>query len=73
MLCVSCRLKSNTPQWVFFTFFNLYKWYEIAQRITFDITLYFIKKCKFAKLIQWSLQRHTADTMKSVLAFLLTK
>ena len=27
--------KINTP-WVFFTFFKLYKWYQIAQRITFD-------------------------------------
>ena len=26
---------SNTPQWVFFTLFKLYKYYQIAQRITF--------------------------------------
>ena len=26
--------KINTPPWVFFTFFKLYKWYQIAQRIT---------------------------------------
>ena len=26
--------KSNTPPWVFFTFFKLHKWYQIAQRIT---------------------------------------
>ena len=26
--------KSNTPPWVFFTFFKLFKWYQIAQRIT---------------------------------------
>ena len=26
--------KINTPPWVFFTFFELYKWYQIAQRIT---------------------------------------
>ena len=26
--------KSNTPPWVFFTFFKLYKWYQVAQRIT---------------------------------------
>ena len=24
----------NTPPWVFFTFFKLYKWYQIAQGIT---------------------------------------
>ena len=27
--------KSNTPPWVFFTFFKLYKWYQIAHCITF--------------------------------------
>ena len=26
--------KSNTPSWVFFTFFKLFKWYQIALRIT---------------------------------------
>ena len=26
--------KSNTPPWVFFTFLNLYKWYQIAQSVT---------------------------------------
>ena len=25
--------KSNTPPWMFFMFFKLYKWYQIAQRI----------------------------------------
>ena len=34
--------KSNTPPWLFFTFFKLYKWYQIAQRITY-MTLFFIK------------------------------
>ena len=28
--------KSNTPPWMFFTFFKLYKWYQIAQRLTYD-------------------------------------
>ena len=27
--------KINTPPWVFFTFFKLYKCYQIAQRITY--------------------------------------
>ena len=27
--------KINTPPWFFFTFFKLYKWHQIAQRITF--------------------------------------
>ena len=32
----SCNFtKINTPPWVFFTFFKLYKWYQIAQRTTF--------------------------------------
>ena len=26
--------KSSTPLWVFFMFFELYKWYQIAQDIT---------------------------------------
>ena len=35
----SCSFtRSNTPPWVFFTFFKLYKWYQIAQSI---ITIYF--------------------------------
>ena len=28
--------KSNTPPRVFSMFFKLYKWYQIAQRITYD-------------------------------------
>ena len=27
--------KSNIPPWVFFTFLKLYKWYQIALRITY--------------------------------------
>ena len=26
--------KTNIPLWVFFTFFKLYKWYQIAQNVT---------------------------------------
>ena len=33
---VTCSTKTNTPPWVFFTFFKLYKWYQIAQRIIFS-------------------------------------
>ena len=33
---VTCNFtKINTPPWVFFTFFKLYKWYQIEQRITY--------------------------------------
>ena len=28
--------RSNTPPWVFFTFLKLYKWYQIAPRITYE-------------------------------------
>ena len=28
--------KSNTPPWVFFMFFELYKWYQITQNITYN-------------------------------------
>ena len=28
---VSLLFKSNTPQWAFFAFFKLYKWYQIMQ------------------------------------------
>ena len=27
--------KSNTPPWVFFTFFKLYKWYQIARSVIY--------------------------------------
>ena len=27
--------KSKTPPWVFFTFFKLYEWYQIAQSTTY--------------------------------------
>ena len=30
--------KIDTPLWVFFTFFKLYKWYQIAQRTTYAWT-----------------------------------
>ena len=29
--------KINTPPWVFFTFLKLYKWYQIAQRTTYQV------------------------------------
>ena len=29
--------KINAPLWVFFTFFKLYKWYQIVQRVTYKI------------------------------------
>ena len=35
LLAEACNYtKSNTPPWLFITFFKLYEWYQIAQRIT---------------------------------------
>ena len=36
----------NTPPWVFFTFFKLYKCYQTAQRITYGIQLLVMILCK---------------------------
>ena len=47
--------KSNTPPWVFFTFLKLYKWYQIAQSVTyyvmrsFKISLKRARKTSFIK------------------------
>ena len=37
--------KSNTPSWVFLTFFKLYKWYQIVQRITYNEIFMINSKC----------------------------
>ena len=37
--------KSNTPPWVFFKFFKLYKWYQIAQSIIYI----FLRKLRIKK------------------------
>ena len=37
---ISCKKrKSNTSAWVFFMFFKLYKWYQIAQSISYESLL----------------------------------
>ena len=48
----------------FFTFFKLYKWYQIAQRITFECRASAIVKiepnerfCKFIKISSWTMCR----------------
>ena len=43
--------ESNNPPWVFFTFLKLYKWYQIAQNITYiqisaNIVQVMINTCK---------------------------
>ena len=36
---LACKFtKSNTPPWVFFTFFKLYKWYQIVKSTTYYVT-----------------------------------
>ena len=32
--------KSNTPPWVFFTFFKLHEWYQIAQSTTYCFSFF---------------------------------
>ena len=32
----SLKNVKNTPPWMFYTFFQLYKWYQIAQRTTYN-------------------------------------
>ena len=38
--------KSSTPPWVFFTYFKLYKWYQIAQSVSFTVHFEHMA-CKF--------------------------
>ena len=35
LILVKLQAKINTPPWVFFTFFKLNKWCQIAKRITY--------------------------------------
>ena len=55
--------KSNTPPWVSFTFFKLYNWYQIAQRITYDAQLtHYAKTCpKSAKLFPSKLSQYCSN------------
>ena len=34
-----CYFQFSTPPWVFFTFFKLFKWYQITQRTTYETAL----------------------------------
>ena len=45
--------KRNTPPWVFFKFFNLYKWYQIGQRITHLNLLLCQSHPKLPKCLGW--------------------
>ena len=45
--------KSNTPPWVFFTFLKLYKWYQIAQSVTYYVMRSFKISLKRARKISF--------------------
>ena len=50
VLLLACNFtKSNTPPWVFFTFFKFRKWYQIAQSITY---------CDWDSSALWFVQAH---------------
>ena len=77
--------KSNTPPWVFFTFFELYNWYQIAQRITYsnkllaspkypaNIYLHKVNRRNTEKRckIYLKITKHQDDVIEVVLVFLL--
>ena len=47
---IACNFtKINTPPWVFFTFFKLYKWYQIAQRTTYFKSCWYSLHKKFVQ------------------------
>ena len=66
--------KSNTPPWVFFTFFKLYKWYQIAQRITYKHRVicekWYIEEDRFQtiKLKYLRHEHYSLTTLKSIFA-----
>ena len=38
LLALTCNFtKSSSSPWMFFAFFKLYKWYQIEQRITYNV------------------------------------
>ena len=52
--------RSSTSPWMFFTFFKLYKWFQIAQHITFDSSSFWpidtsFKCSQFSILLSFSL------------------
>ena len=50
--------KSNTPPWVFFTYFKLCKWYQIAQCMAY------LQNCRFWRLI-WKRKKFLHSTILS--------
>ena len=64
--------KSNTLSWVFFTLFKLYKWYQIAQRITYVRIMYCTFNSTESKVEFSKAQRHIQNLV-NYLRQLLTK
>ena len=44
--------KSNSPRWVFFTFLKLYKWYQIAQSITYISSFIYSSIIDFQQVVK---------------------
>ena len=38
--------KSDTPPWVFFAFFKLYKWYQMAENASYELNIIFSNEGK---------------------------
>ena len=61
----SCNFnKSNTPPWVLFTFFKLYKWYHIAQGTTYDKTT--TRSAQYKETINQNFFTNPCTSLKSV-------
>ena len=53
--------KINTPPWVFFMFFKLYKWYQIAQLTTFKecfMEIFLDTPQTWKSWIFWDISKH---------------
>ena len=60
LLAKACNfIKSNIPPWAFLTFLKLYKWYQIAQRITYSSLMMMpvLARLLICCLIQESIKR----------------
>ena len=54
---IACKFtKSDTPPWLFFTFFKLCKWYQIMQSITYEICRELWHQKQWEKLLRKRLQ-----------------
>ena len=62
-----CYFKNNTPQWLFFTFLKLHKYYQIAQSITYHK---YIKKHRCKKENIWTYKKSIfLDTKNELLIY----